>query len=181
MNRYTGLWSIAILTLSLSSAAAAQASTTSGACDAYAVDVSGEVAAMAKPATALTADAAKHTALVAGVVYRLQLAPQQGYAFVAAPERRQLDDGAYAGVARFSVPAAGRWRISLGAASWIDVVDAGGRLVSAGRFEGHPECAVLRKWVEFPLAAELPYTLQLSGGTAAELTVLISGPLPDAR
>jgi len=164
--------------LGATAALAASAADTKG-CAAYAVDVSQDVAAMQTPQTRVEAAAAAPAALRSGTVYRLRLSPQQGFAFVAAPERRQLDEGAYAGLAQFSVPTAGRWRVNLGGASWIDIVDAEGRLLPAGRFEGHEECAI-RKWVEFPLEADVRYTLQLSGGAEAELTVMISGPLPDA-
>lgn len=180
MNRHYRIRSCAALVLGLQAAIAAHASAATGGCEAYTVDVSREVAAMQGPATELAAAAAPAAALESGVVYRLRLSPQQGFAFVAAPERRHLDDGAYAGLARFSVPNAGRWRIALSGESWVDVVAADGTLVSAGRFEGRPECGALRKWVEFPLAPGVPYTLQLSGGSEAALTVLISGPLPDA-
>jgi len=108
-----------------------QASAMPGSCEDYAVDVSREVKAMATPAAESTAAAAKSTALRSGIVYRLHLSPQQGFVFVAPPERRRREDGAYAGIARFSVPTAGRWRVNLGSASWIDVVDAGGQRMQA--------------------------------------------------
>lgn len=146
-------------------------------CSTYAVDVSRERAAMLSldPAQALVADASAPPMLVSDRPYRLRLAAQQGFPFAVPPERRQLDEGAYAGLARFTVSTTGRWRVSLDAASWIDVVDAAGTRVAACHFEGRHGCVGLRKWVEFPLVAGVEYTLQLSGGNDAAITILVSG------
>jgi len=177
MKKFRKRWSPAWAAL-LGVASAHAAST--GGCDDYAIDVSRELAAMATPPAASAADVAAPVTLESGAVYRLHLSPQQGFPFIVPPAREQPADGVYAGRANFTVPAAGRWRVSLGSAGWIDVVGAQNELVPAGRFEGRPECAVLRKWVEFPLDANARYTLQLSGATAPDMVVSISGPVPEA-
>jgi hypothetical protein len=158
----------------------AQESTPAASCASYDVDVSTELALLDKPPIDVARTSAGNessTELVTGQAYALQLAPQAETRFVVSPGRRMLDEGAYAGVARFAVSAPGTWRISLDHNSWVDVVTPEGSLVESSRFGGRMDCAPLRKLVEFPLQPGLSYTLQLSGGTETTAVVLITGPI----
>jgi hypothetical protein len=157
----------------------AQESNPAAGCTGYDVDVSTELALLEKPPVDVARSSAgdqSSTELGAGQAYALQLAPQAETSFLVPPGRRMLDEGAFAGVARFSVGAAGTWRISLDHNSWVDVVAPDGSLVESSRFGGRTDCPSLRKLVEFPLQPGLLYTLQLSGGTEPTTVVLITGP-----
>ena len=68
--------------------------------------------------------------------------------------------------------AAGVYKISLSEAGWIDVVQDGAFVKSAG-FSGVLDCAGIRKSVKFPLKAE-PFTIEVSGVEASELSLIVS-------
>jgi hypothetical protein len=160
----------------------AQESNPAAGCASYDVDVSTELALLEKPPVDVARTSAgdqSSTELVAGRAYALQLALQAETSFLVPPGRRMLDEGAFAGVARFAVSASGTWRISLDRNSWVDVVAPDGSLVESSRFGGRTDCPSLRKLVEFPLQPGLSYTLQLSGGTEPNTMVLITGPIEE--
>lgn len=160
--------------------AVAQTPRHAGGCNAYDMDVSAETTLLGKPHAEITAaitSGARMPMLATGKAYTLELKPQAEVRFVAPPARRMLPEGAYAGMARFTVDAPGTWRINLGYNSWVDVVAADGSFAQSSRFTGHADCAVLRKLVEFLLEPGVHYTLQLSGGTQPTAPVLITGPI----
>lgn len=158
----------------------AQESDPAAGCTSYDVDVSTELALLEKPPVEVAPTGAgdeSSGSMVTGQAYALRLAPQADTRFAVPPERRMLDEGAFAGVARFAVSTPGTWRISLDHNTWVDVVAPDGSLVESSRFGGRTDCTALRKLVEFPLQPGLPYTLQLSGGTETTTVVLITGPI----
>lgn len=174
---------IGLLTVCMVAPAVAQAPRHAGGCDTYEMDVSAETTLLGKPRAAIAAAAASDAPipiLAIGKAYTLKLNPQADVRFVAPPARRMLPEGAYAGMARFTVNVPGTWRISLGYNSWVDVVAADGSFAQSSRFTGHDDCAELRKLVEFPLKPGIDYTLQLSGGTRAAAPVLVTGPIENS-
>jgi hypothetical protein len=104
--------------------------------------------------------------------YRVLLAPVGTVRFASQPERESTVPEARGGLVRLGIPAAGRYRVTLDAAQWIDAVQAGKRLVSS-RFIGRPSCPRLHKVVEFELVAG-EAVLQLSVGTADRVRLLVT-------
>ena len=81
-----------------------------------------------------------------------KLAIQSTVIFVAKPGKPTPGDGAYAGLVRFRVAKAGRYRVSISGGHWIEVVD-GTQVVSSRDFQGQHGCQRLHKIVEFDLPA----------------------------
>lgn len=105
-------------------------------------------------------------------LYVLSLSPQQDVHFVRLPEKRGLSDGAYAGLMRLRVPAAGLYRVSLDRPFWIDVVSKHG-FIESSDFAGQPGCGAPHKIVLFPLAAGT-LVLQLSGDVSPRVRVTLT-------
>ena len=149
-------------------------------CGAYDGDIAAELKLLADAGAPVEASASMPAAappLQAGKTYRLTLQPQAGVQLAVPPRRRMLEDGAFGGLVKFTVPAAGTWRVSASRETWIEVVGPDGAVVKSSRFQGREGCPEMRKFVEFVLAPQALYTLQLSGGTDATLQVLVSGPV----
>lgn len=105
----------ALLLLPLASSHGHEAPSGTG-CDSYDVDVANELALLGGSQTALTAAASgagEAPLLQPGQPYRLRLTSQADVGFAVPPERRMLDEGAFAGIAAFGVDAPGTWRIGL--------------------------------------------------------------------
>lgn len=107
-----------------------------------------------------------------GTLYELQLAPQKDVTFVAAPSRRMLVEGSFAGIVRFSVPTAGLYRITIDGPFWIDVIN-GTDALDSNDFGGRQTCRLFRKSVEYALPAETPLVLQVNGAARAIVRVTI--------
>lgn len=75
-------------------------------------------------------------------------------------------------VIRFIAPSAGKYRIALSAAAWIDVVGSRKVVTSTGHTHG-PACTGMRKIVDFTLAPG-PHLLQISGAEAKMIGVMIA-------
>jgi hypothetical protein len=89
-----------------------------------------------------------------------------------APERAPKSPTSFAGFVQLPAPAtAGIYKITLSSEGWIDVVQDGHLLKSAG-FTGALGCAGIRKSVRFDLAAQ-PFTIELSGiaGNAIRIAI----------
>ena len=149
-------------------------------CGAYDGDIASELKRLAEAGAPVEASAsmpASAPPLQAGKTYRLTLQPQPAVKLAVPPRRRMLEEGAFGGLVSFTVPAEGTWRVSASRETWIEVVDPDGAVVKSSRFQGREGCPEMRKFVEFVLAPQALYTLQLSGGTDATLQVLVSGPV----
>ena len=83
----------------------------------------------------------------------------------------------FGGLARFTVPATGRYRVTVHAPMWIDLVRPGAALRSTA-FAERRDCPIYHKSVEFELQAKESLTLQLSGAMSASAHVTIT---PAAR
>jgi hypothetical protein len=147
----------------------------SGGCDAFTWDVSHELDVLGKPAKAITAgtDGKKPVRLELDQRYSVKLVPQGTVHFAVKPGKPVVEDGAQAGVLSFHTPKAGRYRISITTAHWLDVID-GGLVVVSSDFQGQRGCEKVHKVVQYELSGNKDFVLQLSGGTQANLDVAIT-------
>jgi hypothetical protein len=143
-------------------------------CASFAWNVSPERALFAGSAQALVMghDAASAPALKSGQLYELALTPQSGVQFAAAPGKKALADGAFAGIAQVHIAAAGLYRVSLSEAFWVDVIHEH-QVVDSKDFTGNHSCHAPRKIVLYQLPAG-DVLLQLSGATDAHVRVTVT-------
>lgn len=154
-----------------------------GGCDAFGWNLARELALLDAPGSQPAGDprtAAHAPRLDLDRHHALTLPRQAEVALAAAPARPPRDAGAHAGLFVFRVPSAGAYRVSLSRALWIEVVDSG-RALPARAFQGRHGCASLRKSVVFDLEPGRDLVLQLDGGSAAEVGVVVTGVPPDER
>jgi len=170
---------IALLALSTMALPAFADDVKSTGCDSFKWDVSRELAVLATKPIAIHAGDGKAGAtpkLKADTRYTVRLHPQHAVALAVPAGKKRSSDGAQAGLLEFRAPSEGRYTVSLSTGHWIDVVD-GGTAIKSLRFQGHLNCAVVHKIVEFQLPAGHDLTLQLSGADANDVVVAITGPL----
>jgi hypothetical protein len=138
-------------------------------------DVARERALYAVPATALTAgaDAKTAPALQIGHLYELKLLPQDQVTFSAKPDAKHLRNDSHAGLATFTVPKGGRYRVSIDMPFWIDVV-RDGAAVAAVDFQGQHGCNPPHKIVEFDLSGSRPFILQFSNAAPQSVRLTIT-------
>ncbi len=127
----------------------------------------------ADAATAATGPDTRAPELAASRLYALQLAPQPQVRFAQPPGRQKAEQVSFGGLARFTVPATGRYRVTVGAPMWIDLVRPGTALRSTA-FAERRDCPIYHKSVEFELQAKESLTLQLSGAMNALARVTIT-------
>jgi hypothetical protein len=161
------------LLLALGFAGAAEPAHADDACIDFKWDVSKERALFAGTATALTSarESTSAPAIVPNRLYKLRLAPQDQVTFAVNPKAPAA--GAFGGLARLKLAAAGAYRIAIDLPVWIDVVSSGG-LVSAKDFEGQRNCSAPHKIVEFDLGSEQPFILQFSGGLSENILLTVT-------
>jgi hypothetical protein len=111
--------------------------------------------------------------IVADHLYELQLNPQERVSFAVAPGKRNATPNANAGLATFTIPAGGSYRVSVDAPFWIDIV-SNGALVVAKDFQGQHGCSPPHKIVEFDLQGTRPFILQLSNATASSVRLTVT-------
>jgi hypothetical protein len=75
------------------------------------------------------------------------------------------------------IAAAGRYRITLDAPMWVDVINADERVQSIG-FQGQKPCTLIHKSVEWSLPANVDLIVQVTGGGAREHAKLAVTPAP---
>ncbi len=152
-------------------------------CGTFAWDVSNELAVLQSPSTAGVAGTGGDAGAVRiglGTRYDMRLHPQSEVTLAARPAKPMLDDGAMAGLLAFTVPADGRYRVSITTGHWIDVVDAG-EVVTSVDFQGRRGCPLVHKIVEFDLRAGRELVLQFAGGSADETGLVITPVSATAR
>lgn len=103
-----------------------------------------------------------------GVTATLPHTPEVTY-----PLRPEKPGGSvsYGGLFAFDVAAAGRYRVALGSAAWIDVVRDGAALESVAHGHG-PDCTGIRKMVDFDLTPG-HYVLQVAANGTATLPLMV--------
>ena len=145
-------------------------------CSGFSWDVSRERAVMKQTPRAVAA-AVKPGADVPQIEpekpYEVKLADQSAVTFVAKPGKAAVADGAHAGLVRFRVARAGRYRVAISSKHWIDIVD-GTMLVSPRDFQGQHGCERPHKIVEYELPAARDLILQFSGSTDVQVIVSIT-------
>jgi hypothetical protein len=75
------------------------------------------------------------------------------------------------------VPAAGRYRITLDAPMWIDVIDADQPIQSTA-FQRQRPCTLIHKSVEWSLPADVDLIVQITGAGAREHAKLAVTAVP---
>jgi hypothetical protein len=138
-------------------------------------DLSAEARLFSEAPTALNAGADGPTAptLELTHLYALSLRRAQTVVFPAS-ERALRQSDTHAGVAVVEIARAGRYRVSVDAPVWIDVIGPAGFIRSAA-FQGHRACRMIHKVVEF----ELPIghaLVQVTGGTAQFNIAITAAP-----
>ncbi len=111
-------------------------------------------------------------ALTPGRLYRLKLHPFPAVQLAGTPF---VDPGAgsFAGLARFTAPATGRYRVAADGAVWLDLVVAG-ESRRALAFSGSPGCFAPHKIVVFELAAGEAVAVQVTGSGRDRLRLAVT-------
>ena len=143
-------------------------------CADFTWDVHAELAVLARDSVRLQAgtDAAALPPVHQSQAYRLSLAKQVTVHFETDPGKYSDALGRFAGMVRLRIAHAGRYRVSLDTAAWVDVV-AAGHIVPAAAYTGSHDCARLRKVVEFQLPAGLA-TVQVSDSDADHVRLAVT-------
>jgi hypothetical protein len=176
--RISGSWALALLVSAAQASSAAQAPAAQvpgDPCAGFKWDVSPVRTLFATAGATLPAgkDAASAPGMVPNHLYRVILLPAGQVTFPVAPGKTSPAEGTYAGVFALTVPAAGKYRIAIDSAFWIDIA-ANGRLLPASDYQGQHECQAPRKIVEFVLDGKAPWVLQLSGASQAAVRLTIT-------
>ena len=170
-----------LLLTSLAGTAAGQAAP--GGCSAYTASLQKEFAAIASSPIPVSAagTAATAPALARGRAADVRLVRQRDTTFAHPPERQRGGPDSYAGIVSLGVLPAGRWRISMNQALWVDLV-AGGKLLASPDFEMQGQCPQIVKSVVFEQAVAGVTLLQISGGDVPAVRVVVTeASAPTAR
>lgn len=87
----------------------------------------------------------------------------------AAPAKGEAEGNG--GTLALAIPKSGTYRVALGDAAWIEMVQGGKPVASRSHAHG-PRCSGIRKIVEFTLAPG-NYTVQLSGSPADSVALMV--------
>ena len=151
-------------------------------CSALSRDLAHELSIMrgaAVPAIATAVSRGALPRLELDIYYAVSLVPQETMRLAAKPGRAAKSPSLRAGIFQFTVPAAGRYRVSISSRHWIDVVDGANVIDSVDHFG--PGCELVHKVVEFELPAGRPLTLQLSGHDDAIVGLAITPSPKETR
>lgn len=133
-----------------------------------------ELAGWANPTALVAAKSAGTLAgarLLPGRAVTAKLTPTLEVTYPVRPEKPG-GSVSHGGLFEFDVPDAGRYRIALGSAAWIDLLDGDTPVASVAHGHG-PACSGIRKMVDFPLHAG-HYRLQVAGNGTPELTLMVA-------
>jgi hypothetical protein len=89
----------------------------------------------------------------------------------AVPPAKPVTATSYGGMVMLTVPAAGTYRVAIGAAAWIDMVSGGQSIASVAHSHGAP-CSGIVKMVDFVLPAGTA-TIELSGAPTPVTTAMV--------
>ena len=117
------------------------------------------------------ASAARPAPLAIGSAVTATLIPTPRLAYAVRPEKPggSVSSG---GLFAFEVPAAGRYRVALGSAAWIDVLSGSTPAMSVAHGRG-PACSTVRKMVDFDLKPGR-YLLQVAGNGTPTLALMVA-------
>jgi len=158
----------------------AWAADTASSCQASGWDMSRELKAFAKPPLGAAAGIGSSSTplLRLDTLYALRLSAQGDVRFVEPPGQAPKAATPMAGLMHFTVPSSGRYRVTVDAPLWIDVVAAEG-IVAPSAYTGWHDCSVYRKSVDFMLDAGQSVTLQFSGAATDLVRVTLEPPPTD--
>jgi hypothetical protein len=164
----------ALLILGPAPPSGAQTPVQADPCGGYKWDVSAERALFAASSKAVTAgkDRASAAAVVSSQLFTVTLHPLSEVSFPVTPGRAP-PSGSFAGLVALTVPASGKYRISVDVPLWIDV--AGGAILAPVLdYEGLHECDAPRKVVVFDLQGGRDWTLELSAADRAAVRLAVT-------
>ncbi len=119
---------------------------------------------------AVDAKALKAAAIPVGHQIEAALKPTSDVRYITRPEKPG-GSVSHGGMFSFNAQADGTYRVALGSAAWIDVLD--GKTAVTSTAHGHgPACSGIRKMVDFPLKAG-PYTLQIAANASNTARVMV--------
>ncbi|NVO16276.1 MAG: hypothetical protein HXX10_19775 [Rhodoplanes sp.] len=159
--------------LAVSILAAAPAARAEDGCRSFAWSLGREKAWFAAGPATLGAGAP----LPLGTAVEVALGPAAAVTWTSPPERAPKTPDTRGAVLPLAAVPTGVYQITLSAEAWIDVVQDGARLPSAG-FSGRTDCPGLRKSVRFRLGSG-PAVVQLSGATVDRLAIAVA-PVEEA-
>jgi hypothetical protein len=108
------------------------------------------------------------------VVVSVALVPFADAKLPMPPERAPKSPASFAGFVQLAAPSqGGTYKVSLSSEGWVDVVQDGRTVKSAG-FSGATGCDGIRKSVKFELAAQ-PFSVELSGIPVNAIRIAITG------
>lgn len=134
----------------------------------------GALAAWSTPIDRSAASTARQLAasqIAVGQALHLALQPQNTLKFLLQPGKPE-GRGAYAGLISLTIEKAGTYRVALGTAAWIDMVDDKSQSVISIAHTHGPACSGIHKMVDFALQPG-HFTLQLSASIRPQTNVLI--------
>ena len=133
-----------------------------------------ELAAWATPVARTAAASAAHLPDAALVIGQAATVPLMQTPSVVYPRRPEKPAGAasFGGLLQVAVAARGTYRVALGSAAWIDLVDGNGTAVVSAAHSHGPACSGVHKIVDFVLAPGT-YILQISGNADRVGKVLV--------
>ena len=114
---------------------------------------------------------AQATPITIGTAMTATLLPTGQLRYAAKPGK-DAPPASSGGLFAFTVEAAGRYRVALGAGAWVDVIGGGAALASVAHGHG-PACSSIRKIVQFDLKPGR-YLLQIAGSPAASVPVMVA-------
>jgi hypothetical protein len=157
--------------LSLPGAAQAQHASACTIIEALPVELAGWDSAHGTVEAAVDAEALKAATLPTGHRIDAALKPTSDVRYIARPEKPG-GSVSYGGMFNFRAETDGTYRVALGSAAWIDVLNGETAVVSTAHGHG-PVCSGIRKIVDFPLKAG-PYTLQIAANGKSTAQVMVA-------
>jgi hypothetical protein len=146
-------------------------------CEGFKWDVTREHALFLGTATPLAVGTQEKEApeVEAGRLYDLALSRASDVTFAFSPSRKKPvpAENAYGGMARFRVPRAGRYRVSLGGHAWVDAA-AQHQVLSAADFSGAEGCSAPRKIVAYDFPEGGDVTLEISGAADSHIRMTLT-------
>ena len=162
---------LALLVLVSAPAAAAEKRVSVGSFDRVRVTGPFEVThRTGSPGASVSGDARAVERVRVGSFARAMLLPAASVTLPVAPGKPAAA-GTSSGVFAFEAPAAGRYRVALGAPAWLDVVRGGKALTSVTHGHG-PACTGIRKTVDFDLKPGR-HLLQIVGSPTPGIDLMV--------
>jgi len=174
MRLLLSLLALALLLSGPARLAAAQTPTQADPCGGYKWDVSAERTLFAASPKSITAgkDRASAAPAVANQLLAVTLHPLSEVSFPATPGRTP-PSGSFAGIVALTVPAPGKYRISVDVPLWIDVAGSAS-LAPVLDYEGLHDCSAPRKVVVFDLQGATDWTLEVSAADRVTVRLAVT-------